>query len=111
MLRRFEAEEGFSLLELMMVVAIIGVLVGIAVVSYAISVRSSKETACRANLRIIEGQVLQYQDRYGESSPSLTDLVPEFIESSDSLRCPETGEPYDYDHASGAVSCPYHSAP
>ena len=43
---KFNREEGFSLIELMIVVGIIGVLVSIAMVSFAISLSTSKKAAC-----------------------------------------------------------------
>jgi prepilin-type N-terminal cleavage/methylation domain-containing protein len=108
-LKRFAVEEGFSLLELLMVAAIIGILVSIAVVSFAVSVSASKKTVCKANLRIIEEQTLVYRSKYDENPPALTDLVPEFIKDEKSLHCPESGEEYDYNPATGEVSCPYHT--
>jgi competence protein ComGC len=108
-LKMFAREEGFSLLELMVVIVIIGVLVSIAVVSFTVSVRASKKTVCKTNLRIIEEQVLVYRVKYDENPPTLQDLVPEFINKEDALRCPESGEAYIYDPATGDASCPYHT--
>jgi len=106
--RELGREDGFSLLELLMVVGIIGILVSIAVVSYAVSVSASKNTACRANIRIIDEQVLIYLSRHNINPPTLSDLVPEFLQNENGLRCPESGEAYEYDPATGKVSCPYH---
>ncbi len=106
---KFNREEGFSLIELMIVVGIIGVLVSIAMVSFAISLSTSKKAACRSNLKIIRNQILVYYTAHDADPPSLGDLVPGFIENDRGIRCPETGEEYDYDPGSGEVSCPYHT--
>ncbi len=105
---RLTREDGFTVLELMMVVIIIGVLVGIAVASYTISVSVSKKTACKANLRIIEEQIIVYHSYYDVDPTTLQDLVPDLIGNEKSLHCPESGEAYVYDSTTGDVSCPYH---
>lgn len=106
---RLTREDGFTVLELMIVVIIVGVLVGIAVASYGLSVSVSKKTACKANLRIIEEQIVVYNNHYGADPETLQDLVPELIDNEKSLHCPESGEAYLYDSTTGDVSCPYHN--
>ena len=101
-------DEGFSLVELMIVVLIIGILVSIAVVSYSVSISTSKKTACRANLKVIRDQLTSYYAGHGAYPPTLQDLVPDYVESGSSLRCPESGEAYEYDPVNGNVSCPHH---
>jgi len=101
-------EDGFTLVELMMVVAIIGVLVGIAVASFAISVSASKKTVCKANLRTIEEQIVVYHAQHDVNPPTLQDLVPDLIDDEDSLHCPESGDAYLYDSTTGDASCPFH---
>jgi prepilin-type N-terminal cleavage/methylation domain-containing protein len=107
-LSKLGRDEGFTLMELMMVIAIIGVLVGIAVASYAISVNVSKKTACKANLKTIEEQIVVYRIHNNVDPPSLQDLFPDLIENEKSLHCPESGEAYLYESSTGDVSCPYH---
>ncbi|RJP31565.1 MAG: type II secretion system protein [Actinobacteria bacterium] len=107
--RVLEKQGGFTLVELMVVVGIIGILVSIAVISFAFSVSASKKTACRANLKTIRDQIVVYYSRYHAYPPSLQDLVPEYIEKDSSLNCPDSGEAYDYDPGTGEVSCPFHT--
>lgn len=104
-----EREEGFSIVELMVVLLILGILIGIVTASFVFSVRTSKETACKSNLRIIREQLTLYYQDYGEFPPSLQDLVPDYIEGEKCLFCPESGEAYDYDPGTGEVACPYHT--
>lgn len=51
---------GFSLIELMIVVAILGILVAVALPSYSSYVTRSKRSECRAAIM----QVMQQQERY-----------------------------------------------
>jgi len=104
----FKREKGFTLLEMMLVVAIIGVLVSIAVISFVFSVSASKKTVCNANLRTIRDQITTYNSTFRENPPTLQDLVPDYIDKTDSLYCPDSGEAYVYDEETGKVYCPFH---
>ncbi|MBC7248508.1 MAG: prepilin-type N-terminal cleavage/methylation domain-containing protein [Actinobacteria bacterium] len=102
-------EEGFTIVELMMVLLVIGILVGIAVASYSFSVSTSKETACRANLRVVREGIAAYYAKNGRNPATLYELVPDYIDRGFTFRCPYSLEEYSYDPASGSVSCPYHA--
>lgn len=53
-------EKGFTLVELMVVVVIIGILVAIAVPVYNQVTARAERGACEANLRTIDGAIQQY---------------------------------------------------
>ncbi|NLN65275.1 MAG: prepilin-type N-terminal cleavage/methylation domain-containing protein, partial [Clostridiaceae bacterium] len=59
--KRKRNEKGFTLVELMVVVVIIGVLTAIAVPVYNNATSKAKLNAIAANLRIINGAISQYQ--------------------------------------------------
>lgn len=108
---------GFTLIELMVVVLIISILVGIAVPVYSLARDVAWRSACRANLRILNGAVQIYKAQNGDlpvcsqASWSETsgfagtlvdpdndqdDLVPYYIKQP--VACPKGGT-YTYDRS------------
>ena len=59
-MRKLKNKKGFTLVELMIVVVILGILVAIAVPIYNINVRVAREKACRSNMKIIQKAGTQY---------------------------------------------------
>jgi len=66
---------GFTLLELMIVITIIGILVGIAIPMYQSIILRSKETVLRANLHALRESIDQYTADKKKAPQSLGDLV------------------------------------
>lgn len=61
MVRTMKSRKGFTLVELMVVVAIIGVLVAVAVPVYNNATGTANRNAVAANLRTIDGAISQHQ--------------------------------------------------
>ncbi len=59
-MRMFKKDEGFTLVELMVVVLIIGILVAVAIPVFNAASGTARERTCQANMRTIEGAVEQY---------------------------------------------------
>lgn len=68
--------KGFTLVELMVVLIIIGILVAIAIPIYNKTQENAKEKACKSNLRTIDVAIAQYQaDGNPMNELKVSDLV------------------------------------
>lgn len=66
---------GFTLLELIVVMALIGLLVGIALPAYRDATQRTKEAALRENLVRLREAIDEYHTDKGEYPPALEDVV------------------------------------
>lgn len=72
---RPRSSRGFTLIELMVVVAILGILVSMAVPTYRSIVQRAKETVLRQNLFTLRDVIDQYYADKGKYPDALEDLV------------------------------------
>ena len=93
---------GFTLTEIMVVVAIIGLLAVISVPSYGNARDRSHASSCVNNLRQIDGARTQYALEYSAAATDITDLVPEYIKHAPI--CP-TGGIYGTGGLNGDATC------
>ena len=68
-------ERGFTLIELMVVVAIVGILVTLAEPSYRIATTKAKEAALKKDLYVLRDSIDQYHADQGRYPAALSDLV------------------------------------
>ena len=101
--------KGFTLVELMVVVAIIIILAAILVPRYLDVTDQAKASKCLANQRTVEGAASVYMaDNNGTLPSGTADLIGQYIPAAPT--CPGTGA-LDFTQLSvdGSVSCSQHS--
>ncbi len=102
--------KGFTLVEIMIVVAIIGLLAAIAIPNFVKARQKAQESACIANLRQIEGATQVWAVDLGKGDTdavAMTDLVPTYIKATP--YCPTdsvTKTGYVLVNASTRPTCP-----
>ncbi len=104
-------QRGFTLMELMIVIVIIGVLAAIGVPAYKNYVAEARESACKANIRTISTAFHMHyaeEGRYPVSAEQQTikGALAKYVSNIDAIaKCPADGRPYIIT-ASGSGSNP-----
>lgn len=83
---------GFTLVELMIVIVILGILAAIAIPRFQAARADSEKSACRSNMRNLATGVNLYFSEYGEYPYSVED-VDAVMENASSFRCPSFPDP------------------
>ncbi|MCD6311235.1 MAG: type II secretion system protein [Elusimicrobia bacterium] len=75
-------KKGFTLIELMIVVAIIGVLAAVAIPKFANLIKKAQEAACKGQLGAIRSALsIYYGDKEGTWPVELTHMTPTYIQT------------------------------
>ena len=72
-------ENGFSAIELAVVVLIMGVILAVVVPLYAQNTRRVRTRACQTNLRSIDGAIQAYTADHQVPPSTIADLVPRYL--------------------------------
>ena len=108
-MKMFRKDEGFTLVELMVVVLIIGILVAIAIPVFNAAKANAQRKSCFANQRTIEGAAQTFQADGGVMPPAAAItgttnwLVPTYVKTTPT--CPVFKATYSID-GSGTVTMP-----
>ncbi len=96
--------KGFTLVEIMIVVLIIGILLAVAIPNFVKARNSGRSKSCISNLRQIDAGKEQYMlDNKTTTAPSgMTDIVPTYVKNTPT--CPSGGT-YSINDATTSPSC------
>ncbi|NLX89758.1 MAG: prepilin-type N-terminal cleavage/methylation domain-containing protein [Syntrophomonadaceae bacterium] len=106
-MRRAQDQKGFTLVELMVVVVILGILVTIAVPLYNAQTEKTEKATCFANQRMIESAAVQYtldNDDKEITDVNKIELLNDYFQGK-APTCP-SGEAYSIE--GGKVACTEH---
>jgi prepilin-type N-terminal cleavage/methylation domain-containing protein len=94
MKKRTSRQGGFTLVEIMIVVAIIGLLASIAIPNFVKARTTAQMNACISNLRVIDGAIQQWalDTKQGDTATvTATDILP-YLKNS--VTCPSGGKTF-----------------
>jgi type II secretion system protein G len=95
------SQKGFTLVELMVVIAIIGILTAIAVPKFGAATDSANKAKIQADLRTLDCAISMYYAKESKYPDTLLKLVPDFIATMPSVPSPYKGTvglPYKFDN-------------
>lgn len=81
-LRKMKDEQGFTLVEMLLVLLVISVLIILIIPNIAAQSENVQNTGCEAQVRMVQSQVEAYTLNEGTQPQTINDLVPTYLSSS-----------------------------
>ncbi|MFH1877569.1 MAG: prepilin-type N-terminal cleavage/methylation domain-containing protein [Candidatus Omnitrophota bacterium] len=104
-IQKMLGKKGFTLVEIMIVVAIIGLLAAVAIPNFVKARENAQKNACIANLKQLEGAKTLWAldtSAANNATPGMDDLVSEYIKTTPT--CP-TGASYTINNIQTNPAC------
>lgn len=100
-------DHGWTVVELMVVMLIIGVLLAMAVAVFSTASDSASAAACRENQQIMN-RAIAVARASGAEIDEMDDIAASVVNFDKVSTCPLDGTPLEYDSVTDTVTCPNH---
>ena len=74
---------GFTLVEILIVVVILGILAAIVIPQFSQASTEARKSSVKSNLQMIRSQIMLYKTQHGDALPAKTDLITALTSKTD----------------------------
>ncbi|TDM03556.1 prepilin-type N-terminal cleavage/methylation domain-containing protein [Macrococcus hajekii] len=80
--KTFRSDDGFTLIEMLLVLLVISVLIIIIIPNIAKQSDNVQNTGCTAQVKMVQGQIEAYKLQSGKIPATVDELVPDFLKTN-----------------------------